>query len=268
MTRARLDSEFGPDHVARVDGVELAKRRLAEAVRVEKVRASGAVPVDCGPVPDAPARGTFSAVQTFALYPDGKDGFARKLAGHMGRRTLHRSDTFEVAAALAARNGKPVPYSPSQVAIGRAYRDLDEWLKSSGIKLSSAFNLSTGGGQGCYMDARLRDSARMDVLRGRIGGGVSMQVRKIRPSSRGSKRSITDRALVDGFCLRQQSVSDILRAHGWIVKGAHTSALQKALALALDRMIGPVRSGVQVYHAGGMLPAFWGIVDGDLKKGD
>ena len=49
---------------------------------------------------------------------------------------------------------------------------------------------------------------------------------------------ILDRVLVDRVCLRGQSLSEVLDAHGWSRKTDHIEALRKALRAAMDRMAG------------------------------
>lgn len=223
---------------------EQAERQAAEVARLDAVRAKGYVPSEVGPeIPEAPARGPVRMVEMMASYPKGDDGFEVKPSGFMGRKTLQRADSFDVMAAKAARHKKPAPFSPSQVAMGRFYRDLVEKHASAGMKCSSMESLSqrgSGSDGGGYMDAVLRDSARIAALHKRIGDGSALVVRRIRPSARGSRVSITDRRLVDIICLEEGTMSDVLRAHGWSVKSDHIKALTQALREALDRMMGPV----------------------------
>ena len=88
------------------------------------------------------------------------------------------------------------------------------------------------------MDAVLRDREEIERLHRRIGTGSAMVVRRIRPSQRGSRVSISDRRLVDMVCLEDRAVSDVLKAHGWSVLGETSRAVAKALGQALDRMGG------------------------------
>ncbi len=86
------------------------------------------------------------------------------------------------------------------------------------------------------MDRVLRDKAEIERLRRRIGDGTAMVVRRIRPSKRGSRVNITDRALVDMVCLEDRSLSEVLRAHSWVLNGTTTQAVLAALGDALERM--------------------------------
>ena len=233
-----------------------AQARLAE------VRALGFVPAEVGPeIPTAPARGPVRMVDMMASYPKGDDGFEVKPAGFLGRKTLRLADSFDVMAAKAARHKKPAPFTPAQVAMGRFYRDLVERHESAGGKCSSLESLSQRGGGGSgsdYMDAVLRDRDQIGALRKRIGVGSAMVVRRIRPSGRGPRTSITDRRLVDIVCLEDGTITDVLRKHGWAVNADLVKALNRGLAEVLDRMMGPVRRGsASVAHFGtGCLPIF------------
>lgn len=96
------------------------------------------------------------------------------------------------------------------------------------------------------MDALLRDREEIDRLRRRIGTGVAMEVRRVRPSERGTRVAIADRRLVDMVCLEDMHLADVLQVSGWVpagqrASGKHIKALQAVLGAALDRMTGPVR---------------------------
>ncbi|MCZ4269006.1 hypothetical protein O4H48_13990 [Rhodobacteraceae bacterium G21628-S1] len=217
---------------------------LDDIARMAEVRAMGFVPAEVGPeIPVAPARGPVRMADMMAAYPKGDDGFEVKAAGFQGRKTLQRADSFDVMAAKAARHRKPSPFSPSQVAMGRFYRDLVERHECAGVKCSSLESLSqrSGGSGTDFMDAVLLDRERIGILRNRIGCGSAMAVRRIRPSDRGSRASIMDRRLVDIVCLEDGTITDVLKKHGWSVKADLVTTLNRALGEALDRMMGPVR---------------------------
>ena len=218
-------------------------RLEAERARIDAVKAAGHVPAECGPaIPEAPARGAFRVFQPHQLYPEGGEGYAAKSAGYRGRSAIQRADAFDVMAARASRHRKPSPMSPGQVQMGRHYRDLVERYESAGIKCSSIESLGGGGGQGGgFIDAVLRDREEIERLRRRIGHASAMVVRRIRPSQRGSRVSISDRRLVDMVCIEDRGLGDVLRAHGWSVYGDTVKAMTQALGMALDRMAGPIR---------------------------
>lgn len=218
------------------DGVA---RLQSEAARLAAIKARGVVPDVCGDaIPQAPARGAFRVFEPQALYPDGQGGFAVRSADYRGRSVIQRADVFDVMGAKAARHKKPSPLSPSQVAMGRHYRDLVERHACAGLKCSSIEAIRTGGSGrgGDFMDAVLRDREEIERLRRRIGTGSAMVVRRIRPSQRGSRVSISDRRLVDMVCLEDRALSGVLKAHGWSVYGNTSKAVAKALELALERM--------------------------------
>jgi hypothetical protein len=212
-----------------------------EAARIAEIKARSAVPEICGDaIPQAPGRGGFRVFEPQALYPDAEGGFEAKPAGYRGRSAIQRADVFDVMAAKAARHKKASPLTPGQVAIGRYYRDLVERHTCAGLKCSSieVVRSGSGGRGGDFMDAVLRDREDIERLRRRIGSGSAMVVRRIRPSTRGSRTSIFDLRIVDMVCLEDRALGDVLKAHGWSVYGATSQAVAKALGLALERMRG------------------------------
>jgi len=221
----------------------MAARQLrlkAEADRIEAVKARGYVPEVCGDaIPEAPARGAIRVFQPMSLFPDGQDDWVARASGYRGRSAMQRADVFDVMAAKAASNGKPAPFTREQVAAGRYYRDLVERHACAGVRCSSVEALRTngGGGSGGFIDAVLRDREEIERIRLRIGSGTAMAVRKIRPSKRGSRVSITDRCLVDMVCLEDKPIKVVLKGHGWSVYGASTDALRSALVSSLERMV-------------------------------
>lgn len=224
---------------------------LDEAGRIDVIRQAGTVPLSCGDaMPEAPARGPVRAIDFMASYPDGSDAYVFKAAGFLGRKTMVRADVFDTMAAQAQRKGRAFGLTVSQVAMGRTYRALVERHQAGGVRCSSveAMPSGSGGGDGDgFTERRLAASRRIDLLQARVGTGSAMVVRRIRPSVRGSRASIPDRALVDRVCLADEDISAVLRAYGWSVYGDTVQALTAALAQALERMIGaPVRRDIQV----------------------
>lgn len=223
-----------------------------EADRVQAVKDAGRVPDGCGDeAPAAPARGAVRTNDMQRLVAVGADGYVSVPAGHLRRKTLHVADAFDVMAGSAARNGSSAAFTPTQVAMGRHYRALYERHACAGVKCSSLETATDGsGGQGSFIDAVLRDREELARLRVRIGVNVAMQIRRVRPSARGSRVQISDRVLVDAICLHDKTISDVLRDHGWVKKGDTVKAAQAALADALDRMIGHVhKARTAVYHS-------------------
>lgn len=216
-------------------------RAQHEGARIDAVLASGHVPDGtCSDIPVAPARGAVRLVDGREMRATDAGGFVRVRTGHKGRKTMVRADNFDVMFERARARGKSAPFTASQVAMGRQYRDLVERWMSAGVKCSSVEALSSGGGGdgGGFMDAVLADRQRIDMLRRRIGDGVAREVRRNRPSRRGSRKSITDRRLVDMVCLEGCSLSDVLQRHGWAVNAKLVADLRASLSRALDRMQG------------------------------
>lgn len=235
------------DHVLYVDRRGIAAevvpevRAAAEAARVATLLSAASVPAECGSdIAAAPARGGF--VLERIRHRDGmtREDFVETPAGYVRRSPIRRADVFDGMLAAAARAKRPSPLTPGQIAMGRRYHDLVQLLSADGTKLSQLQGGSGGGDAGEWMDRRLGLSAELEGICRRIGTGTAMTVRRVRPSERGEDQRgiILDRALVDMVCLRGCALADVLRAHGWSVKGAHREALSAALSAALDRMIG------------------------------
>lgn len=212
-----------------------------ERQRLAAIIAAAAPPVECGGrIIPAPARGAFKVEPQTQLLPQGVDGWVQADAGFAGWRPIRAVDVFDVMLRAAAKADQPPPFSPGQVAIGRRYRDLTEKHAAGGIKCSDLTGWVGGGSGGDFMDAYLAEGRELAAMQRRIGTGAALSVRRVRPSARGGagRRNIPDRVLVDLVCLGGRGVSDVLRAHGWAVKGDTRKAVTKALCGALDRMIG------------------------------
>lgn len=230
---------------------------LPEAARIAVLKAAGAAPAVCGPdIPVAPARGPMGSFRPMELVP-GSVGMARD-TGHWQRgedtrrragRLLDVFDRIEDQARAthkarsdgAGGGGAYVPpLSPAQVQIGRDYRDLTERHSAGGVRCASLETAGRSGGAtgGEFIDAFVAEWRRLDALCRRIGAGVAMPIRRIRPSDSGSRRLITDRVLVDSVCLRDMDLGQVLDAQGWSAYGQVREALRRALVAALDRMMG------------------------------
>jgi hypothetical protein len=225
---------------------------LPEGARLRLVARAGAVPADCGPaITPAPARGPVRVFDLLESYPDGPNGSRLKPAGFAGRRSLQRLDVFGRMTAQAARRGGDCALSDSQIGMGRMYRSLVETQAAGGLRCA-ALEGGRGGTAEGFTDHRLDQSRRIDALHAKIGLGVALAVRRVRPSVRGVRTNIPDRALVDAVCLLDRDLSVVLADHGWSIKGETLRAAQAALAAALDRMIGPARSPrIEVVWLGG-----------------
>jgi hypothetical protein len=218
----------------------LAKLLADEAARIEAARGM--------------AWGVMRAVQNLEVLRGGmvrRDGFHLEVA-----------DPLSVICAQAHRKwikkgrvGVFVPpLSAGQVAVGRLYASLSEWREGSGVKCQTLDGRTGGGGAGLFIDTFLDRGAELARMRGRIGHGAAMAVRRVRPSKRAAlssiyedevlegervkARLISDRALVDGLLVAGQTLSEVLDGHGWAANGKHRGLLMVALCGALDRMQG------------------------------
>jgi len=226
--RARMLASADPVALAEVEA-----RSHGAAVGVEMMRAFGAAPEVSGTetVAVAPARGPVVKIDIPETYLAADGTVVTLSAGVHGRRPVRRRDVFD-------RMGDCL--TSAQIAIGRDYRALTERHTSAGVRCSSLEASRSGGGSGGgWIDAVLTDRARLAALHRRIGDGSALAVRRLRPSSRGSRTSITDRRLVDMVCLEDATLSGVLRARGWAQRGAARAALRQALAAALERMVAP-----------------------------
>lgn len=223
-------------------------RAAAEARRLAAIRAAGEIPAECGPdIAPSPARGGFVLVPQVAMVPNGVDehGLDRWTpapTGYGHRSAIRCADAFDGMMAAALRRKAAMPLTPGQVAIGRRYRDLVEFLSAGGVALSSLEGRrgGSGGDGGNWTDYRLQLSDEVDRLQRRIGQGIALSVRRVRPSDRGAgqRGPITDRALVDMVCLGGKSIDGVLKSHHWSIKGDTRKAAMDALCAALGRMIG------------------------------
>lgn len=239
-------------------GGRAAERLAEEADRIEAVRSAGRVPeaASGGAIRDAPARGAVALHVEMELVPQADGSYRQQVRNHQGRAGLRVADAFDKMRAKAAPRGASAAdlFTPGQVAMGRRYRALVERHDAGGMKCSSLDGKVSGGGAAALdmMDRMLMDRRELDLLLRRIGPGVAMSVRRVRPSKRGARLTIPVRDLVDRVCLRDQTVSDVLRAYGWSVKGQTVDQVRAALRDALDRMQGPpARAGVRTLHLGG-----------------
>lgn len=233
-----------------------AARRRAEAARVAQVLAGAVPPVDSAPV--APARGPMAALDCWSLLPGG----TRRLDGR-SMRDMCQLEVMVVQArqrhAARGLEGEFVPpFTASQIAVGRAYRDLVEWREGSGLKCASLEAGRSGGGSGLFIDTYISEGYWLSELHARIGAVVIMDVRRNMDRGNG-RRQITARAAVDGLLVSGLDLSAILANHRWQVDGKNRKALRIGVAAALDRMAGLAQSGVTAWAVDGWHQA---LVDG------
>ncbi|RNF35110.1 hypothetical protein A7A09_008915 [Paracoccus methylarcula] len=222
---------------------DIAKRAEAEANRLQAIKNAAAIPEswDCGPdIAPAPARGGIAREENIELLPVGAEQWMRAHRGYGGRKAIRGADVFDAMIAAALRTKRDIPLQPGQIAMGRHYRDLDEWLSADGTRLSRLESSFGSGGNGNWMDRRLQLSNELSGIRRRIGTAPALQVRRIRPSQRGADQRglFTSRDLVDMVCLQDCSIKQVLDHFGWQTNGRNSKAALEALRATLDRMIG------------------------------
>ena len=224
---------------ARKEAEAVHSELAEEAKRVAAARSAGAVPDGCGDaIPEAPARGPVQRFQPFVLLPDGKGGEKLVRMGYRDRHALRCLDVFDVMEAQARRRKAPFPLTKAQVEAGRTYALVAERVAASGLKLSS-MGAGGGGGDG-VAEARLADAERLRRMQRRIGSGLAMELRRVRPSARGesgqARRNVSDRQLADAVCLAGRTVAEVLRDAGWTVDSHHRKQGYAALARVLDAL--------------------------------
>lgn len=209
-------------------------RAEAEADRVARARAGAGLAREASPqiLRAAPARGPMLPFTKYEVR-EGRDG----QIDYAPDRWRHHQ-AMRVADVFDRLSGIPLDC----VAVGRWYRDLSERVAAAGVRCSSAEAMAeqrggAGGGQAAFLDAVLRDRADLRRAHDLIGLGVAAQVRRVRPSVRGSRRSISDRSLVDGVCIGDQGLGAVLTAHGWASEGKARKLLRSALVGALWRLV-------------------------------
>lgn len=208
-----------------------ARYRLAQAAPPER----------CGPAIIAqPGRGPMIATAPRGVVPDGADGWAVEHVGFAGRDMARAADAFdlmEAQARRAARGGHVSLFTPVQVATGRRYAMLVERHDASGMRCSSVEAQRGGGcGGGSFIDTVIHEGDLIRAMWRAIGDGAALAVRRVRPSVRGTRVGIRDRAIVDAVCLRGETVGQVLAAHGWALGVPLREAARVALCAALDRM--------------------------------
>lgn len=232
------------------NGDQGAARRRSEQERLAAIIAR-ATPVDgCGPaIPIAPARGPQVSFTPHVIMPDEKaeGGWKVERTGWRGFNAARAADIFDDVDRRATRKGKDgtvgkSPFTKGQVNVARHYRDLVERHDAGGMRCASleARRGSAPSGGGEFMDAFIAEGEMIQWYRARIGDGVAMAVRRVRPSKRGGPgaRIISDRRLVDAICIEGRSFRDVLERHGWALDGKNIGKLVAALAAVLDRMQG------------------------------
>lgn len=236
-----LDDLAGRLHERAQRVAVMREARAVEAARLRAVLDRAVPPPAMAAAPVAPARGPMQLVVDRV---DTDNGYYLHSEVSLFWRGMDQLSIMCRQAYLAheARDvGAPFvpPFTPGQIAMGQHYAALVERHDGAGVKCASLEGRGGGGGNGGgFADAYLAEGREIAAIRRRIGDGVALAVRRIRPSDRGSRAGITDRRLVDMVCLAGADLTAVLRAHGWVKSTANLQAVRGALVAALDRMQG------------------------------
>lgn len=205
--------------------------------QVAKMIADATPPLAAAPA--APARGPMAEVDNWVMMAGG----TRRLDGrHM--RDLCQLEVMCVQAwqrhqARGIEAEFVPPFTPGQIAVGRAYRDLVEWREGSALKCASLeAGRAGGGGSGLFIDAFIQQGDWLQTLRNRIGETVVILSVRRHMDRGNARRPIMARAAVDGLLLQGLDLSAILANHRWQLNGKNRKALRLGVADALDRMQG------------------------------
>ncbi len=226
------------------------RKEIAKAQRA-LVEAAGMPPKECSSeVPSAPARGALAEFREGYWHEKNGDAQWRDLPYRSGCAGRTR-DIFDLMTDQATRRRGAAPFTVAQVGAARDYRALHERVQSAGVKCSSAFGVQVRGqGRVDFMDAYIRDTERLAMFHAAIGRVIAKDMRRVSSDkaqrviitddslASARKRIITVRALVDDVCIKERSLSDVLKAHGWSVTGKNRKTLRSALCAALGRMQG------------------------------
>ena len=200
----------------------------------------GQAPPECGPMMgSAPARGELVPWMPKVNIPDMHGNGRTMDDGHRGwaaARVATAFDKIEGKRTKEARASGPL-FNGTQIAAADDYAALTERVASAGVGCVSleAVRVS-GGGDGGFIEAVIADTSRLTAMHARIGNKVCKEVRRVRPSKRGTRVSIRTRALVDLVCLGGMTIGEVLEHHGWARDATTYGALINALAHALDRI--------------------------------
>lgn len=210
-----------------------AWRARADHRARQAVIARATPPREMAAAPVAPARGPMQLVETILTLPDG-----RRVAD--GAAHWRGMDALSIMCRHAfARHSGPAssfvpPFTGAQIATARTYAALVERHEAAGLKCASLEGRSGGGGDGAaFIVAVLADRDQIAALRSAIGEGWALEVTR---NSRRRRVPLTVRELVDRVCLGGETISEVLAACGWSMKGETRLWARTKLAEALDRM--------------------------------
>lgn len=215
------------------------KVQLTEAERVAAMLARSAPPEVCGPeMRSGPGRAPLIPFYPVVVMVDAKGQEQAIELGYRGRAAARVADVFDLMVArqtVAHRRAHGVLFNPSQVAIGRLYRDLVEEVERGNMRGVNLDGVGGGGGDDGFLARYTDRRAQVAAMRRRVGDGLALEVVRGRASGRAS---IARRVLVDQVCIGQMTLSAVLRAAGWAAKGDLRNILRGELQECLDRMQG------------------------------
>ncbi len=239
--KARIEALTGVSRDGRPPvGLKGQMQRSADHASIEIIKAGATPPSAMSAAPVAPARGPQRLVANVLLHKGGLQSADGAHWEAMDPLSLMCRKAYERHADKGGDDAEFVaPFTPGQIAVGQEYRSLVEWRQGSAMKCAS-LEAGRGGGQGgLFIDIYIDQGNWLAELHRRIGAGSGLSVRRVRPSARGAgARAIPDRYLVDAVLVRDEKLSEVLGAYDWAVDGKNREALRKALAAALDRMMG------------------------------
>lgn len=214
--------------------------RMSLQDRLMIFRRLGDAPEACGP----DIRGSLGQGKLVAFMPRAlaisATGEARVVeGGYLGRAAARVADAFDRMEMRRPRADRRKPlFDAVQVNAARDYAALFERVHAGAVKGSSLEARTDGGGgdPDGFLQRRLDARDALEATQRRIGDKVALQVRRLRPSARGSRRSISNRELVDGVCLAGRTIDEVLERAGWKKDCRVRNVLRSALAASLDRM--------------------------------
>lgn len=221
--------------------VRRGNTRLAlEAARILEIKAQSTAPTECGEaiVSMAPARGSIEVFREVEMFETGSGEMVPRSTGFAGFSALRRRDAFTRMIDQSKRSKSGDIFTPAQLVIARHYAGIVERHSAGGMKGSSneARTDKSADGGGGFMDAFCAEGDEIRALRRRIGSGFAVQIQRKRNSETSRRRALPVRDLVDGVCLQEKTISEILRAYGWAKDAARLKIARKSLCEALDRM--------------------------------
>jgi hypothetical protein len=209
----------------------------AEDAAVAAAKAAATPPDTASPnIIAAPARGPQMVAPQFETVQTASGPRTRR-ATQDGFHPVRQADAFDVMALQYKRaGGKGALFTVAQVEAGRAYAALAERVASEGLRCSSpearvGSGPSSVGGRD-WIEGVIARSNRLASMQAAIGDDVAMEPEWVG----GKRRAVRVRALVDGVCIKGQTLGRVLQTHGWHPRGGGIGMLQDELRRALDRL--------------------------------